>query len=914
MINILILGQGAREKVIYEILINESTKNNVYMLDTNFFDDIKNYCIENNIELVIPSTETYLCNGIVDYLTAKLLTIQIFGPNKFQAQLEGSKKFSKCLMQNLNIPTAEFKYFNYQYDCIKYLKTNIITSYVLKYSGLAKGKGVYLPKNMSESTENLSQLFKLGNEGIIIEECLFGTEVSVLAFCNGNEAILMPQAQDYKNIYDGNNGPNTGGMGAICPANILTDSELVLVKCHMDKIVKKLEYKGVLYAGLMKTINGVFFLEFNCRFGDPEAQVILNLLDNNEHNGKLINIIESCINGKNHDIKWKTNKSAAVVVLSHIDYPAKKLEEPVIITYKDMLDSSVKIYESNVIKKNYNNKNDTENDNNETENDNKYTTGGRVLSMVSIDKDIYSALENIYNNIYKITYSGVYYRRDIGCNNPISRYNNDNCNNKNNRLKEVNIGILASGNGTSIENLLEYRKNYVKMIITNRKDAGVIEKAHKYNIPFIYLPQKNITQTKYYENIVNIFRLYNIELVILAGFMKIVPDILFDEFFTINIHPSLLPKYNGLTDLYVHDVVISNKEQFSGCTLHQVIKDIDKGRFLLQKQYKLDSKETKYSLKANIQTLEKQCIVDYIDIYNYQQSKTQYSVDIEEGNEFVNDLKKVLPNIGGFCAEYNHKNIRLAAAADGCGTKIDLANEYNTLDTIGIDLVAMNVNDLIAGGAKPLFFMDYIALDKMDKTKCNTIIQGIREGCRQANCELIGGETAEMRGIYLKNKLDLAGFAIGEKVFDLPKPEMMSDKCILYGLQSSGVHSNGYTLVRKLLENKNKNNEVLEQLFIEKLLKPTIIYSSVLDNYVEHIYGIAHITGGGFHDNIIRILPDDLYFELEEWEFPEIFKWIQRESNLSRDEMLRTFNCGYGMVIISDKELDLPIIGRLIQK
>ena len=917
MVNILILGQGSREKVIHDILNNESAKNNVYMLDTNFFDSIYSFCIENFIELVIPSTEQYLCDGIVDYLIKRLPTIQIFGPNKFQAQIEGSKNFSKCLMCDLKLPTADFQYFNNQYDCNKFINLNSSKRYALKYSGLAKGKGVYLPKSISESTENLLELFKIGNEGIIIEESLFGTEVSVLAFCNGKEAILMPQAQDYKNIYDGNLGPNTGGMGAICPTNILTESEIILVKCHMDKIVKKLEYKGILYAGLMKTDKGIFFLEFNCRFGDPEAQVILNLLDNNASSGKLTNIIESCIQGKNIDIKWKTNKSAAVVVLSHEDYPAKKLEQAVKITYTDMLDSSVKIYESNIITKNNADKNVDENvDKNE-----KYTTGGRVLSMVSIDKDPYSALENIYNNIHKITYNGVYYRRDIGCNNEINGYNRYNRYDEYKNSRELNIGILASGNGSCIEKLLEYRKNYVKIIITNEKTAGVIEKAHRYNIPFLYLPMINITQRNYYENIVNILRLYNIELVILAGFMRIVSDILFDEFFTINIHPSLLPKYSGLMDMRVHESVLQYGEKYSGCTLHRVIKDIDKGRILLQKQYKLDIKETKESLKANIQKLEKQCIIDYVDIYNYQKTKTQYSVDIEEGNEFVNDLKKVLPNIGGFCAEYKYKNIRLAAAADGCGTKIDLANKFNTLNTIGIDLVAMNVNDLIAGGAKPLFFMDYIALDKMDKTKCNTIIKGIREGCNIANCSLIGGETAEMGGIYLKNKLDLAGFAIGEKVFDLPKPEMMTDRCILYGMSSSGIHSNGYTLVRELL--RNKNDGIFDRSFIDDLLKPTTIYMDALKLLYDdatcefgktHILGLAHITGGGFHDNIIRILPDDLYFELEEWEFPKVFKWIQRESKLSRSEMLRTFNCGYGMVIISDISLNLPVIGRLVKR
>ena len=300
----------------------------------------------------------------------------VFGPNKHQAQIEGSKYFAKLLMDILQIPTAPFVYFSTPKSLYRghrvYDQAIFKDLPVLKYSGLAAGKGVYLPKNNKDTHENIVQLFKLGDAGIIIEQRLHGTEVSVLAFCNGKEAFLMPQAQDYKSIYDGNNGPNTGGMGAICPANVLTFEELTEVKKHMDAVVKELKYIGVLYAGIMKTDNGIFFLEFNCRFGDPEAQVILNLLDNN-----LSNIILSCIKGNELNIKWK-NDSAAVVVLSHEDYPTKKLNEPVLMTFGD-LDNSVQIYEANVRNKN----------------GLKYTTGGRVLSMVSVDNNHQLALQNI---------------------------------------------------------------------------------------------------------------------------------------------------------------------------------------------------------------------------------------------------------------------------------------------------------------------------------------------------------------------------------------------------------------------------------------------------------------------------------------------------------------------------------------
>ncbi len=893
MKNILILGNGAREETIKDILYKNNKNIICECTIKEEFSDIKEICIAEKINLVIPSTEVYLCEGITDFLQSEIENINVFGPTKEQAKIEGSKHFSKKLMKELNIPTSNFiffnnysdakkyiDYFNNSFDEISYDLEGMVQKSVIKYNGLAKGKGVFLPESGDESLTIIKNIFDEYYEdeecGIIIEDRLYGTEVSVLAFCNGKEAYLMPQAQDYKRIYDGDKGPNTGGMGAICPVNILTTDELIEVKNHMDKVVFKTNYKGVLYAGLMKTKIDVYFLEFNCRFGDPEAQVILNLLDSN-----LLDIMKKCIRHEDLSVKWK-NSYAATVVLSHVDYPIKKLKEIVDISYTDDIDDSVKIYNSNVI--------DTGRY--------QYTNGGRVLSMVSVDKTLQIALENIYNNIHTIKYAGVYYRRDIGCNNKLEKN------------IPISIGILASGNGTSVEKLLEERHQDVKIIITNKTTAGVRFKAQKYNIPFFCFPKnKNESKKDYYEKMVNILRQFNIEILILSGYMDIVPKSLFEDFNTINIHPTLLPKYKGYKDLDAHNAVLANKEKFTGCTLHVVTKKIDSGRILLQKQSPVLTNSAEV-LKRTVQELEKDCIVEYINRYTSDKIKIHYAVDIEEGNLFVEELKKDNEFIGGFCAEYKHKGVRLAVAADGCGTKIDLANKYNKLDTIGIDLVAMNVNDLLAGGAKPLFFMDYIAIDKMNNDKCNKIIKGIKKGCELANCVLIGGETAEMKGIYLKDKLDIAGFSVGEIIYDLPKQNKMSDECILYGIPSSGIHSNGYTLVRELIE---KSRLPLPN----GILKPTRIYTELLELYEKfphHIFGVAHITGGGFHDNLIRILPKNLYFELEEWEFPPIFKWLQKESGLNRQEMLNIFNCGYGMVVISNTNLPFDKIGRLYKK
>ena len=463
---ILILGSGARESVISEKL---SKNNSVCILNTLDLTEITNLCIKNCIDLVIPSTEDFLCGGIVDKLNTILPSVKVFGPNKYQSQIEGSKEFSKSLMVSLNIPTAPYLYCS-----------NMKTLYrgnpaydpeifgdlpVLKYSGLAKGKGVYLPNSKADISPIITNLFKLGNDGIIIEKRLFGTEVSLLAFCNGKEAILMPQAQDYKRIYDGDKGPNTGGMGAICPANILTENELAIAKTHMDKIVQHLKYKGVLYAGLMKTADGVYFLEFNCRFGDPEAQVILNLLEDN-----LDSIIMKCIHEEDLQINW-SQKAAAVVVLAHEDYPAKKLAEPVAIQYAN-LDKTVWIYESNV----------------KYIDDEDYaftTTGGRVLSMVSVDSTIPITLQNIYNNIHKISFPGAFYRRDIGCNDVRPHINTP-----------VSVAVLASGNGTCLEYLLNQHPEYIKLIITNKSTAGIANKAKRFSYTFFILSHRKILQKR----------------------------------------------------------------------------------------------------------------------------------------------------------------------------------------------------------------------------------------------------------------------------------------------------------------------------------------------------------------------------------------------------------------------------------
>ncbi|MDB3904299.1 phosphoribosylformylglycinamidine cyclo-ligase [Candidatus Pelagibacter sp.] len=289
-------------------------------------------------------------------------------------------------------------------------------------------------------------------------------------------------------------------------------------------------------------------------------------------------------------------------------------------------------------------------------------------------------------------------------------------------------------------------------------------------------------------------------------------------------------------------------------------------------------------------------------------------VDIKSADSFVNFIstvsskkkgKKKFSNIGGFGSisdiPYHIKQPKIVACTDGVGTKIEIANTLNKFDTIGIDLVAMSVNDLIVQGAKPLLFLDYISINKIDLTKLKSIIKGIVNGCKQSMCELVGGETAEMPGTYEKGKFDIAGFAVGVvgKNKILLKNKIKKNDLVL-AIPSSGLHSNGFSLVRYLL-NKKKINIKKDSFLKSELLKPTKIYVKEVLKLVDKnlINGCANITGGGLADNIKRVIPDNLVAEinLNEVKILNIFKWLNK-NGISDNEMLKTFNCGVGFCLI----------------
>jgi len=299
-------------------------------------------------------------------------------------------------------------------------------------------------------------------------------------------------------------------------------------------------------------------------------------------------------------------------------------------------------------------------------------------------------------------------------------------------------------------------------------------------------------------------------------------------------------------------------------------------------------------------------------------------VDIDAGNELVERIKPaakstkrpgVMDGLGGFGAMFDlkaagFKDPVLVSATDGVGTKLRIAIDTGKLDTVGIDLVAMCVNDLICQGAVPLFFLDYFATGKLEIDKATDVINGIAEGCRQANTALVGGETAEMPGMYEGEDFDLAGFSVGAMERGAMLPTGVADGDVLIGLPSTGIHSNGYSLVRKIVEmaglDWNDPSPFGEGVAADALLEPTKIYvrPAVAALETGNLKALAHITGGGLTENLPRALPEGLGAEIDlnAWERLPIFDWLIKQAGLEQAEALKTFNCGIGMIAIASED------------
>jgi phosphoribosylformylglycinamidine cyclo-ligase len=322
------------------------------------------------------------------------------------------------------------------------------------------------------------------------------------------------------------------------------------------------------------------------------------------------------------------------------------------------------------------------------------------------------------------------------------------------------------------------------------------------------------------------------------------------------------------------------------------------------------------------------------EISSRSSAYAEAGVDIAAGNALVQRIKKhvartnshgVLSEIGGFGGLFkpdleNTASPVLVASTDGVGTKLKLAFAFNHHSTVGIDLVAMSVNDILVQGAKPLFFLDYFATGKLDLDLAETVIAGVAEGCRLAGCALLGGETAEMPGMYAPGEYDLAGFCVGLVGDDaLVDGSSIKEGDRIIGIESSGPHANGYSLIRKLLHESSLSGADTfpgtDQTVRDILLAPTVIYADCLRNLKRDfsISGMVHITGGGFYDNLPRVLPAQVTGVLHfgSWEIPPVFSWILQQGKLTWPEMLQVFNCGIGFILIVSADIAEEVVRRV---
>jgi phosphoribosylamine--glycine ligase/phosphoribosylaminoimidazole synthetase len=656
------------------------------------------------VDLVIVGPESALAAGVADRCAAA--GVPCFGPTAQLARLETSKGYTRALAAQLGIPSPQFHRSDDHHDAIKWWRQAQVPV-VVKLDGLAAGKGVIVPSTPAETDEAIRRLAAQGP--IVLEELLTGPECSLIAMCDGIVARPLPVAQDHKRIYEGDTGPNTGGMGAYAPANTgyhpdaLTAQFIQPVIDHFA--AQGTPYVGLLYAGLMLTPDGPRLLEFNCRFGDPEAQAIIPLLDSD-----LAELALACCRGQLESTPIKVRDGAALTVVAAAPgYPDAPVLGASITGLRTEPRADSIVFEAGT--------------------DGSVVTGGRVVAVTGFGPDLAAARAAAYAGLDRISFDGMQVRRDIGW-----------------RAQAADLKSYAA--------------------------AGV---------------------------------------------------------------------------------------------------DIDEGARAVA------------GMKA--------------------------AVERTHG-------PAVLAGLGSFGGAFSGAAIKamddpvLVASTDGVGTKVELAARLGRYRGVGADIVNHCINDVLVQGARPLFFLDYVASSTIHADRVAEVVTGMAEACAVSGCALLGGETAEMPGVYADDAFDIAGTLIGlvERRDLLPTGDVAPGD-VLIGIASNGPHTNGYSLLRKVFDwlPMDATPPGFTASLGDTLLVPHRNYLPVVEAALltGHIKALAHITGGGLPDNLPRVLPPlcDAKVQLGSWPVPPLFALV-REICIGMDtyELHRTLNMGIGMVVICSPE------------
>ncbi|MCP4542780.1 MAG: phosphoribosylamine--glycine ligase [Chloroflexi bacterium] len=738
--HILVIGSGGREHTLAWKLAQSSHTSRLTVTPGNggtaaiaenapiAADDtpaLVDFARREKVDLTVVGPEVPLVAGVVDAFTEAGL--RAFGPTAAAAQLEGSKAFAKRFMVEEGIPTAQAAIFQNYENAQSYLRQQQQVPIVVKASGLAAGKGVLVCPTMKEAELALHQVmvektFGTAGDEALVETCLEGEEVSLLAFSDGHTVVPMLPARDYKRVGEGDQGPNTGGMGCYAPSAYLSQTQIneivtTILQPTVDGMRRRgTPFVGILYAGLIITSQGPQVIEFNCRFGDPEAQVILPLLESD-----LVDVFLACLDGRltNEQLCWSDLHSACVVLASG-GYPSSYEKGKAISGIQEAEQvSDVALFHAGT----------------RQEDGQLVTAGGRVLAAMSTGPNLDAALKQAYTAVEQIHFEGAQYRRDIGA------------------------GVLA--------------------------------------------PQDAYTA---------------------AG-----------------------------VDINAGDRAV---------------------------ELMLEAVESTYT-------------------------------------------PAVLAGVGPFGGLFSLAELRdaqdvvLVASTDGVGTKTLIAEAVGRYDTVGQDIVNHCMNDILVQGARPLFFLDYIAAGKLDPEQIATVVGGCATACRALGCALLGGETAEMPGVYRPGTFDLVGTMVGwveRGVIVDGRDVCPGDVCL--GVPSSGLHTNGYSLARHVFADTGWETVLPElgQPLGEVLLAPHRAYLKEVEALWDadvNIKAMAHITGGGFPGNIPRVLPPGIGVHLDRsaWEIPEIFRLIQTKGQVDEMEMYRVFNMGIGLVLlVSPDQVDQVLV------